>query len=89
LVGGRRQSSAGLICYLLEFAPRHFAMRLEVNHPLYWISWLGVALGLEQLARLRRPAGLGIRNGARLAGAGLLALALPLAVMLGPAAWTR
>jgi len=79
--------SAGLICYLLEYAPRHFAMRLEVNHPLYWISWLGVALGLEQLARLRRPLALDSATALRLAGAGLLALALPLAVMLGPAAW--
>ncbi len=45
----------GLVCYLLEYAPHHFSMHLEANHPLYWISWIGVAAGIEQLARLRRP----------------------------------
>ena len=77
----------GLVCYLLEYAPRHFAMRLEVNHPLYWISWLGVALGLEQLARLRRPLSLNLPGMVRLLVPGLLALALPLAFLLGPNAW--
>lgn len=77
----------GLVCYLLEYAPRHFAMRLEVNHPLYWVSWLGVALGLEQLARLRRPLGLNRAWTARLLLAALVALALPLAVWFGPDSW--
>ena len=76
-----------LVCYLLEYAPQHFAMRLEVNHPLYWISWIGVALGLEQLARLRRPFAPSLALAARLLIPGLLALALPLAILLGPAAW--
>lgn len=77
----------GLVCYLLEYAPRHFSMRLEVNHPLYWISWMGVALGLEQLARLRRPLAPSFARAARLLFPGLLALALPLAVFWGPDAW--
>lgn len=77
----------GLVCYLLEYAPRHFAMRLEVNHPLYWISWLGVALGLEQISRLRRPLAPDRAQAARLLLAGLLALALPLAIWLGPDSW--
>ena len=77
----------GLVCYLLEYAPRHFSMRLEVNHPLYWISWIGVALGLEQLARLRRPLAAGRPAISLLLLAGLLALAQPLAVFFGPAAW--
>ena len=77
----------GLICYLLEYAPHHFAMRLEVNHPLYWVSWFGVALGLERISRLRRPLALDFASTWQLAGAGLLALALPLAVCCGPDAW--
>ncbi len=76
-----------LLCYLLEYAPHHLAMRLEVNHPLYWISWIGVALGLEQLARLRRPIALNVPLVARLLIPGLLALTLPLAVLLGPDSW--
>lgn len=27
--------------YLLEYFPNHIAMRLEVNHPLYALAWLG------------------------------------------------
>lgn len=27
--------------YLLEYFPSHMAMRLEVNHPLYALAWLG------------------------------------------------
>ena len=77
----------GLVCYLLEYAPRHFSMRLEVNHPLYWISWIGVALGLEQLARLRKPFAANRPAIVWLLLAGLLALAQPLAVFFGPAAW--
>lgn len=70
--------------YLLEYAPRHFAMRLEVNHPLYWIAWLGLAecLRFAVLPPARRraewiPAALGV----------LALAALPLAIALGPAAW--
>jgi hypothetical protein len=27
--------------YILEYFPSHFGMRLEVNHPLYALAWLG------------------------------------------------
>jgi len=27
--------------YLLEYFPRHMSLRLEVNHPLYALAWLG------------------------------------------------
>lgn len=71
--------------YLLEYAPSHFGWRLEVNHPLYALAWLG---GGELLARLcRRISGGSFADGARgwaVAGASLLALvALPAAVKLG------
>jgi hypothetical protein len=77
----------GLICYLLEYAPHHFSMRLEVNHPLYWISWFGVALGLEQLAGLRRPLAQSFKLAARLWVPAVLALALPVAALFGPDSW--
>jgi len=50
---------ASLIAYAAEFAPAHLSMRLEVNHPLYAIAWLGgaelVALVGEWRADDRRP----------------------------------
>lgn len=40
-----------LFFYLLEYFPFHMGMRLEVNHPLYSLAWLG---GGEILSRLTR-----------------------------------
>jgi hypothetical protein len=40
-----------LFFYLLEYFPSHMGMRLEVNHPLYALAWLG---GGEILSRLTR-----------------------------------
>ncbi len=40
-----------LLFYLLEYFPSHMGMRLEVNHPLYALAWLG---GGELLSRLTR-----------------------------------
>jgi tetratricopeptide (TPR) repeat protein len=40
-----------LFFYLLEYFPSHMGMRLEVNHPLYSLAWLG---GGEILFRLTR-----------------------------------
>jgi hypothetical protein len=34
-------AAATLFFYLLEYAPSHFGMRLEVNHPLYAVAWAG------------------------------------------------
>ena len=36
--------------YLLEYAPRFPGMRLEVNHPLYWLFLLGTVLVLHAAA---------------------------------------
>lgn len=77
----------GLACYLLEYAPNHFAMRLEVNHPFYWLSWLGVALGLEQLAKFRRPLPSWPTLLRHLWLPALLSMALPLAIFFGPEPW--
>jgi hypothetical protein len=32
-----------LLAYALEYAPSHLALRLEHNHPLYGLAWIGVA----------------------------------------------
>ncbi|HRJ72107.1 MAG TPA: hypothetical protein PLS03_07765 [Terrimicrobiaceae bacterium] len=43
-----------LVLYAFEYLPNHFAMRLEVNHPLYAIAWLGGAEFLHQAARWKQ-----------------------------------
>ena len=35
--------AGSLAAYLAEYAPFHFSMHLEVNHPLYAFAWLGGA----------------------------------------------
>jgi MFS family permease len=34
-------AGGSLFFYLLEYFPNHMGMRLEVNHPLYALAWLG------------------------------------------------
>ena len=34
-------TGASLFLYCLEYFPNHLGMRLEVNHPLYSLAWLG------------------------------------------------
>lgn len=53
-VWGRVGAAGSLIAYLLEYAPANFGLRLEVNHPLYAIAWLGLGefvagLGLRRI----------------------------------------
>lgn len=80
----------GICAYLLEYAPSHFAMRLEVNHPLYWLCWLGVAEGLCFLGtassirfwKRRQPV-----EWFLFALALIAVIALPLLIRLGPVAW--
>jgi hypothetical protein len=40
-IWGRTGAVLCLIFYAIEFAPSHLGMRLENNHPLYAIAWLG------------------------------------------------
>jgi hypothetical protein len=47
LVGGATSFAA----YLLEYFPSHLGFRLEVNHPLYAVAWLGAG---ELLCRITR-----------------------------------
>ena len=49
-IWGRAGCLGSLFFYLLEYFPSHMGWRLEVNHPLYALAWLG---GGEILARLQ------------------------------------
>ena len=85
--------------YLLEYAPRFPGMRLEVNHPLYWLFLAGSLLALMALSALLpprnrnrnpspRPSRFSLRPSlATLLCAALLALPLPAALLFGPASW--
>ena len=57
---GRTGAIASFAFYLIEYAPSHLALRLEVNHPLYSLAWWGGAeivalLGAWLQARGRSP----------------------------------
>jgi hypothetical protein len=78
--------SVSLLAYLAEYFPSSMGMRLEVNHPLYALAWLGGAEIVCILGGERRSPGEGARRGwgrlARLAGAALLLGALPATLIL-------
>ena len=90
-----RWSRAGaltsLAFYAIEYFPAHMEMRLEVNHPLIALGWLGagelmviVMLARTDRANLRRRG----RETALRGAMGLLAASLfPLAVACGPKSW--
>ena len=82
-------SGAGvaLVFHALEYAPHHVGMRLEANHPLYALCWLGTAECLRALAlwRSRRRRSLADILSAAL-GVGAASL-LPLLIVFGPVAW--
>jgi len=50
-------AATALLCYFVEYFPGGFAWRLEVNHPLYALAWLGggwlLASACAWLARRR------------------------------------
>ena len=77
-----------LFFYLLEYFPSHMGMRLEVNHPLYALAWLGGGEILFRLARWRvegtRPWQGGPKEILGLAGAFSAVLLLPILIMLYP-----
>jgi hypothetical protein len=76
--------------YLLEYAPHFTGMRLEVNHPVYWLCWWGAGEILyaaslnpdwRQWLRLDRRAYV-----MPLAG-GLALLLAPVLILFGPTEW--
>ncbi|HUR56164.1 MAG TPA: hypothetical protein VM029_00535 [Opitutaceae bacterium] len=47
---GRVGAGWSVLFYLLEYAPSHFGLRLEVNHPLYALAWWGGAEAIAIIA---------------------------------------
>ncbi len=77
-----------LFFYLLEYAPSHFSMRLEVNHPLYALCFLGTAECLRAIALWKQnPLAFRRREAGFASLAFLAAAALPTLVLFGPVAW--
>ena len=77
-----------LFFWLLEYAPGHFSMRLEANHPLYALSFLGIGECLFLLMRFRRqnrpvPPSFLLHAALALSAAA----ALPALVLFGPVSW--
>jgi hypothetical protein len=83
---GRCGGAASLLVYLIEYFPGNLGWRLEVNHPLYALAWLG---GGELLARWWEGpgfAGLFKTPSARAVSVAALAgvLILPLVILVVP-----
>lgn len=85
---GWTAAATSLVFWLLEYAPNHVSMRLEVNHPLYALWALGLGHLLAALCEWRLsgrfPAP---RRWPALCLAFLAAAALPALVLFGPLAW--
>ena len=84
---GNTAAITALALYILEYAPSHFGMRLEVNHPLYAAALWAAGEILATIAAWRS----GTAQGGAMRGRFFLALAvmtLPLlALVAGPDAW--
>jgi hypothetical protein len=84
-VWGATGCATALVAYGIEYAPDHLGLRLEVNHPLYALAWLGggnlLALACRAVARKREPVPGGRTEWRRAAWSALL-LAAPAAVIL-------
>lgn len=68
-----------LLAYLVEYFPHGMELRLEVNHPLYALAWIGIAelLTLAETGAERRTFSVDGREAARLLFALGAVLALP------------
>jgi hypothetical protein len=68
----------------LEYFPSHFGWRLEVNHPLYALAWLGAGELLCRAGRaaMRLPANRSHLGRATLIGSAVLLCLLPVTVAL-------
>lgn len=79
-------AAVGFGFYLLEYFPNHLGLRLEVNHPLYHLGWIGGAclVSYAGAALLERRSMAGRDWGGIAAALAAVAL-LPLAIWLGGA----
>jgi len=96
-VWGKAAAAASIFYYLLEYAPSHFTMRLEVNHPLYALALFGAGDILCRLSEALQATGTAksfsagtskfthslFENGQRLAISAGCVLLLPLVVIVG------
>lgn len=80
LVGG----GVSLAAYLIEYFPHHLGWRLEVNHPLYAIAWMGAGevLRVSTVATRRGLRALERRDVVNGTVAVLAVLALPITILL-------
>lgn len=76
-----------LVFYAVEYAPHHMGMRLETNHPLYALCWLGTAESLRTIALWRTRGRLAGSAGVSAALGFGAAILLPLLIVFGPVAW--
>jgi hypothetical protein len=83
---GAAGAALSLGLHALEYAPSHLGMRLEVNHPLYALAWIGGAEALYRMARIHRR-GWSRPDSAAFVAALAVASILPCALFFGPRAW--
>lgn len=76
-----------LAAYALEYAPAHVGMQLEVNHPLYALSWWGGTEAVLAIARTRQQRKWTWPNLFLFAGGALPALVTILLLRFGPEPW--
>ena len=82
---GRAGAATSLLLYLLEYFPFHLGWRLEVNHPLFALAWLGGGeLVAQACIRLRGDSPGGSQGLTEVAASAAAALALPVAIALAP-----
>jgi hypothetical protein len=75
-----------LFFWALEYAP-HFAMRLEANHPLHALAFLGAGGLFARLAALRPDGTVSWRSCLSMAAALAAMAVLPACIVFGPDMW--
>lgn len=77
-------ATTSLLAYLIEYFPGHMDLRLEVNHPLYGVAWLGVGelLALLETWAAQRKLFWNLRRAGGLVLALAALVALPIAFRL-------